>query len=65
MDEKFNMSVRKLLKQVGVTSQVAIEDAVRDAGGSAGKSFDVRVVLSIPELDLEHEVTGKISGEVE
>ena len=28
-DDKFNMSMRKFLKQVGVTSQQKIEDAVR------------------------------------
>ena len=29
-DEKFNMSMRKFLKQVGVTSQAAIEEVVRE-----------------------------------
>ena len=31
MNDDFNMSMRKFLKQVGVTSQKAIEDALRDA----------------------------------
>ena len=31
MNEDFNMSMRKFLKQVGVTSQQAIEEALRDA----------------------------------
>ncbi|MCV2869233.1 DUF6494 family protein [Defluviimonas sp. WL0002] len=61
MDDEFNMSMRKFLKQVGVTSQQAIEAAMRDAGASAtGKTFEARVVLTIDGLDLEHVVTGKI-----
>ena len=31
MSEEFNMSMRKFLKQVGVTSQQAIENGLRDA----------------------------------
>ena len=61
MSDDFNMSMRKFLKQVGVTSQQAIEEAMRDADTS-GKSYEAKMVLSIPELGLEHEVTGKITG---
>ena len=38
MGEDFNMSMCKFLKQVGVTSQQAIETALRDAADSSGKS---------------------------
>jgi len=62
MSEDFNMTMRKFLKQVGVTSQQAIEEAMRNAGETAGKSYDVKAVLSIEELGLEHVVTGKIDG---
>ncbi|MEL6619900.1 MAG: DUF6494 family protein [Pseudomonadota bacterium] len=62
MSDDFNMSMRKFLKQVGVTSQQAIEDAMRNAGDTAGKSFEARMVLTIDGLDLEHTVTGKIEG---
>jgi len=64
MSEEFNMTMRKFLKQVGVTSQQAIEDAMRRAGTdvTAGKSFDAKVVLTIDGLELEHVVTGKIAG---
>lgn len=62
-DEAFNMSLRKFLKTVGVTSQREIEEAVRAAGETgdapAGK-VRARVVLSIEALGLEHEVTGEI-----
>ena len=39
MSEDFNMSMRKFLKQVGVTSQQAIEEAMRKAKDTTGKSF--------------------------
>lgn len=63
MSEDFNMSMRKFLKQVGVTSQQAIEEAMRTAGDTAGRSFEAKVVLTIDGLDLEHVVTGKIEGQ--
>ncbi len=62
MSEEFNMSMRKFLKQVGVTSQQAIEEAMRTAGDTAGKSFDAKMVLTIEGLDVAHVVTGKIAG---
>lgn len=64
MSDDFNMSMRKFLKQVGVTSQQAIEEAMRNAGApaTAGKTFEAKVVLTVDGLDLEHVVTGKISG---
>ena len=63
MSEEFNMSMRKFLKQVGVTSQQAIEDALRNAGDTSGRSFDAKVVLTINGLDMEHVVSGKIKGQ--
>lgn len=63
MSDDYNMSMRKFLKQVGVTSQQAIEDALRDAGPDAGKSFEAKVVLTIDGLELEHVVTGKIEAQ--
>ena len=62
MSEEFNMSMRKFLKQVGVTSQQAIEEAMRKAGDTGGKSFEAKMVLTVDGLDLEHVVTGKIEG---
>ena len=62
MDEEFNMSMRKFLKQVGVTSQQAIEEAVRNATETKGKQFDAKMVLTIEEIGLEHIVKGKITG---
>ena len=63
MSDDFNMSMRKFLKQVGVTSQTAIEDAMRSAEGTAGESYEVTAVISVPGLGLEHTVTGTIKGQ--
>ncbi|NNF24936.1 MAG: hypothetical protein HKN63_09055 [Rhodobacteraceae bacterium] len=62
MSDDFNMSMRKFLKQVGVTSQQAIEAAMREAGDTAGKSYEAKVVLTVEGLDLEYVVTGTIEG---
>lgn len=63
MDDDFNMSLRKFLKQVGVTSQQAIEEAVRKAGDTASaKTLTARATVSIPEIGLTHEVSGTIEG---
>ncbi|MEM9796553.1 MAG: DUF6494 family protein [Pseudomonadota bacterium] len=61
MSDEFNMSMRKFLKQVGVTSQQAIEEAMRDADTSR-KTFQARAVITIEELGLEHVVEGRIEG---
>ena len=58
-DDKFNMSLRKFLKQVGVTSQQQIERAVRDAGVTGGR-IPVKVVLSAGDIGLDHVVEGEI-----
>ncbi len=63
MDDAFNMSMRKFLKQVGVTSQQAIEAAVRDKGRAvAGRSLKARMVLTVDGVDLTHEVEGTITA---
>ena len=59
MDEKFNMSMRKYLKQVGVTSQQAIEALVRERGLDHG-SLKLRTVVTVEGQDFEHVVEGKI-----
>ena len=61
MDEdRFNMSLRKFLKQVGVTSQQQIEKIVRDGGAGNATSFKVKMVLSAEGTDLNHMVEGEI-----
>ncbi len=62
--EAFNMSMRKFLKQVGVTSQQEIENAIRkahDAGQLQGKNaVSAKVTLTIEGLDVNHTVDGAI-----
>ena len=57
-DDAFNMSMRKFLKQVGVTSQQKIEEAVRAANPSG--PVRAKVVLTLEGLDMEHVVEGDI-----
>jgi len=57
MDEDFNMSMRKFLKQVGVTSQKAIEDALRDANNG---EYKVEAKITIEDVAMEHTVSGTI-----
>lgn len=54
-DDKLNMSLRKFLKQVGVTSQREIERIARESKPPGGK-LKVRMVLTAEGTDLEHVV---------
>lgn len=60
MDENFNMSMRKFLKQVGVTSQQEIERVVRESDLSGQSKLKVKVVLTAEGTDLNHVVEGEI-----
>jgi len=55
-EEKFNMSMRKFLKQVGVTSQQQIEKAVREGSLSSQTAITAKVVLTIEGTDLNHVI---------
>lgn len=59
-DDKFNMSMRKFLKQVGVTSQQEIERVVREQSLTGNGTLKVRVVLTAEGTDLNHIVEGQI-----
>ena len=63
MSDDFNMSMRKFLKQVGVTSQQAIEEGLRAKGATAGQEFEAKMVLTVEGLDVDHTVTGTIKGQ--
>ena len=65
MDEDaFNMSVRKFLKKVGVTSQREIEQAVRDALKAGrideGSKLTATVRLTVDGVDLDETIEGSI-----
>ena len=57
-EEKFNMAMRKFLKQVGVTSQREIEQAARAQGSG---TLHVKMTLTADGTDLHHVVEGKIN----
>ena len=58
--EKFNLSMRKFLKQVGVTSQQQIEDTVRNSDMTGKDKLKVKVVLTAEETGLNHTFEGEI-----
>jgi hypothetical protein len=61
MDEqRFNMSMRKFLKEVGITSQQAIERVVREGGLSGKGTLKVKIVLTAENSPLDHVVEGDI-----
>ena len=63
MDEdRFNIELRKFLKQVGVTSQREIEKAVRE-GSPSVKTVRVKMVLTSEDVPLEHIVEDTIELE--
>lgn len=63
-EDVFNMSVRKFLKKVGVTSQREIEKAVRsaiDSGQLKGtETLDAEVILKVNGVELTERIDGKI-----
>jgi uncharacterized protein DUF6494 len=66
-EDVLNTSVRKFLKQVGVTSQREIEQAVRDAVQSGklkgNEKLPAKMVLTIDKLGVRHEVSEEIELE--
>ena len=68
-EEAFNLSVRRFLKKLGVTSQREIEMAVRellDAGSLKGdETLSARAVVTVDGVEREIVVEGDIalSGE--
>lgn len=59
-NERFNMSLRKFLKHVGVTSQQEIERIVREQALEGKGTLNVRMVLTAEGTDLKHVVEGMI-----
>jgi hypothetical protein len=62
-EETFNLSIRKFLKMVGVSSQREIEQAVAKAvaAGERGTSFPATMTLEIPGLKLDVKFDGEIN----
>lgn len=63
-DETFNLSLRKFLKMVGVSSQREIEQAVATAlqarGINGNETFPAVMTLEIPGLKLRTQFNGEI-----
>jgi Family of unknown function (DUF6494) len=66
-EDVFNMSVRKFLKKVGVTSQREIEEAVRAAVGEGrlkgSEALPAKVRLTVGGIELSVEIEGAIELE--
>ena len=66
-DDALNMSVRKFLKKVGVTSQREIEEAVRAAVGNGRLKGDevlpAKVTLTVGVIDLSVDIEGAVELE--
>ena len=63
-EDRLNVTIRKFLKAVGITSQREIEKAVREAAASgslpgSGK-LQAKMTLTVPELGLEHVIDHEI-----
>ncbi len=66
-EDVFNISVRKFLKKVGITSQREIEQAVRAAvsGGKlkGNEALPAKVVLTVDGISLSVEIEGAVELE--
>ena len=66
-EETFNISIRKFLKMVGVSSQREIEQAVAKAMGdgrlTGSESFRATMTLEIPAVGLKVDFDGEINLE--
>ncbi len=66
-EDDFNMEMRKFLKKVGITSQReithAVETAITEGKLTGSEVLATRVVLQIPELELDVEINGDIALE--
>jgi len=63
-EDVFNMSLRKFLKKVGVTSQREIEKAVRgaiDEGRLKGtETLEAEVTIKVGGVELSEKIDGRI-----
>jgi hypothetical protein len=63
-EDRLNVSIRKFLKAVGITSQREIEKAVRDAAEAGSlpdsQKLKAKMTLSVSALGLEHVINHEI-----
>jgi hypothetical protein len=64
-EEALNMSLRKFLKIVGVTSQQEIEKAIRaaiaDGRLKGNETVGAQMVLTMGKIGLTHKIDGEIA----
>ena len=58
--QQFNMTMRKYLKEVGVTAQQAIEHVVREEKLAGKGKLKVKMVLTGEGTGLRHVIEGEI-----
>ncbi len=63
-EDVFNTSIRKLLKEFGITAQREIEKAVRQALAEyqlkGSERLRAKLTLSIPTVGLTHNIEGDV-----
>ena len=59
-NEQFNLSLRRFLKEVGISSQQEIERIVREQNLAGNGMLKVKMVLTASGTDLNHVVNGEI-----
>jgi hypothetical protein len=66
-EEVFNMSVRKVLKEFGITAQREVENTVREAlskGSLTGKEkLPIKITLTLGQTSLHLVIDGEIELE--
>jgi 16S rRNA U516 pseudouridylate synthase RsuA-like enzyme len=58
-EDRFNMALRKFLKQVGVTSQRVVEDVVR-SGKVQGRTLKLKMTLTAENAPVQHVIEATI-----
>ena len=64
-EDKLNLSLRKFLKNVGITSQRKIEEKVRDAVSSSKISSSKKIIISAKLLSEDIDLNESIEGEID
>ena len=59
-EEKINISIRKFLKNVWITSQRKIEEKIRTNQPKNSKKIKISAKLISEELDLNEKIEGEI-----
>ena len=63
-EEKLNISLRKFLKNVGITSQRKIEDKVKESIDSSKITSSKKIKISAQLVSIDLNLDEKIEGEI-